>query len=256
MDTPPGGTPPTIPGGRYVTVQVPRVRPYLTYVIMGVTILVFLLQLATKTPEGYDLPIAFGMKVNELILKGEFWRLFTPMLLHDNTNFLHILFNMYALYALGPGIESNYGHGRFLALYVLSGFAGNVLSFLFSAAPSLGASTAIFGLIGAEGVFLYRNRELFGQRAQRALMNIIVIAVINLLFGLSSGGLIDNWGHIGGLLGGTFFAWFAGPLYNLEGGLDYPRLVDQHNGSTTLSAALLDLLVFSGLAAMKFFRGF
>ncbi len=98
-----------------------------------------------------------GLKVNELIVQGQYWRLLTPMFLHGDI--LHLGFNMYALYIFGPSLERYFGHLRFITLFVLSGFAGNVLSFMFSAAPSLGSSTAIFGLLGAEGVFLYRNRQ-------------------------------------------------------------------------------------------------
>jgi rhomboid protease GluP len=88
------------------------------------------------------------------------WRLFTPLLLHGSI--AHIGFNMYALFIIGPGLERYYGHLRFLVLYLLAGFAGNVFSFLFTPALSVGASTAIFGLVAAQGVFLYRHRQLFG----------------------------------------------------------------------------------------------
>ena len=130
---------------------------------------------------------------------------------------MHIAFNLYALFIFGPGLERYYGHGRYLALFLISGFAGNVASFLFSPAPSLGASTAIFGLLGAEGVFLYQNRSLLGRGAQRALTNLIVLAVINLVLGMQPG--IDNWGHIGGLIGGTLFASFGGPVLRVDGSL-------------------------------------
>jgi rhomboid protease GluP len=110
---------------------------------------------------GFDVPAALGMKVNELIIHGQIWRLITPVLLHGSI--LHLGFNMYALYILGPGLERFYGHWRFLTLYLLAGFAGNVMSFIFSPNPSLGASTAIFGLLGAQGVFLYHNRGIYGR---------------------------------------------------------------------------------------------
>lgn len=254
MAIPPGGPSSPIPGGYYVTVQAPRVRPIVTYVLLGITILIYVLQVITQSVMGTDLPAILGMKVNELILRGEVWRLITPVFLHGSL--LHIAFNMYALNVLGPGLESSYGHGRFLALYFLSGFAGNVLSFLFSPAASLGSSTAVFGLIGAEGIFLYRNREIFGAQARRALGNVVFIAIANLLLGLSASGRIDNWGHIGGLLGGTFFAWFAGPLYRLVGEFTAPRLVDIQAGGRALTTGIVDLLVFMGLAAMRFWRGF
>jgi len=157
--------------------------PIVTYTIMGLTVVIYVAQLITPFLFGYDLPAQLGMKENSLIAQGELWRLFTPMLLHGSI--LHILFNMYALRSFGPGLEQHYGHGRFLLLYLLAGFAGNVASLALSVNPSLGASTSLFGLFGAEGVFLYQNRELFGERARAALNQIVTLAVINLIIGLS-----------------------------------------------------------------------
>lgn len=248
---PDGSNPPPAPAGspgsRYVTLRLPSVPPYVTYVLMGITILVFVLQLLSEMTLGGDLPAALGAKVNDYILAGELWRLITPVLLHGSM--LHILFNMYALYAFGPTLERSYGHGRFLALYLLGGFAGNVMSFLFTANTSLGSSTAIFGLLGAEGVFLFRNRKLFGAQAQRALTNVVMVAALNLFLGMSPG--IDNWGHLGGLLGGSFFAWFAGPIYEVDDDYYNPRLVDEHTSRHAFTAGIIDFVVFAALAAMK-----
>ncbi|MFM8323044.1 MAG: rhomboid family intramembrane serine protease [Chloroflexota bacterium] len=235
---------------RYVTVRLPRVRPFVTYVLMGLCIAVFALQLLSETVLGNDWPLLLGAKVNELIIDGQLWRLLTPVFLHGSL--LHIFFNMYALYSFGPSLESSYGHWRFLALYFLAGFSGNVLSFLFTEAPSVGSSTAIFGLLGAEGVFLFRNRRLFGAMARTMLINVAVVAAINLGLGMSPG--IDNWGHLGGLLGGSFFAWFAGPVYQLEDEYLQPRLVDEHTSTHSLAAGLAGFVIFAGLAAMKIFQ--
>lgn len=250
-DRPEPGYPETA-SPRYVTLRIPRVKPMVTYILLGITVVVFLIQVATELIFGQDLAAAMGLKVNDLIIGGEIWRLFTPVFLHGSI--LHIGFNMYALVALGPSLESYYGHGRFLALYILSGFAGNVISFLFSANPSLGASTAIFGLIGAEAIFLYRNRGILGGMAQRALGNVIFILVINLFLGLSPG--IDFWGHMGGLLGGSFFAWFAGPVFRVEGGYLDPHLVDESDQSRALVFGLLDFIIFAALAMLKIWRGY
>lgn len=255
MYPPPDDQTPGYPGAaqpRNVKVRLPHATPVVTYVLLGVTVAVFLVQMATEYVLGYDLASAIGLKVNDLIISGQVWRLITPMFLHGSL--LHIGFNMYALFALGPSLEGYYGHGRFLALYMLSGFAGNVVSFLFSANPSLGASTAIFGLIGAEAIFLYRNRGLLGAQAQRALGNVAIILVINLMIGLSPG--IDFWGHVGGLLGGTFFAWFAGPVYRMEGGYLEPQLVDESDSGRALIFGALDFAIFTALAAMKILRGY
>jgi rhomboid protease GluP len=216
---------------------------------MAISILVFLVQQASRTSFGGDIPAALGMKVNDLILQGEYWRLFTPMILHGSL--LHLGFNMYALYIFGPGLERHYGHARFLALYLLAGFAGNVLSFIFSAANSLGSSTAIFGLLGAEAVFLFRNQRLLGGSARRALNNLILIAVVNFLIGLSPG--IDNWGHLGGLLGGTFFAWLGGPVLEVSGAYPDYRIEDKRPKRQVLLAGVLDFLVFAALAGLTIF---
>lgn len=228
-----------------------RETPVVVYVIMGLTVIIYLLQMLTEfVMGGVDLPAALGMKVNALIQQGQLWRLFTPMLLHGSL--LHIGFNMYALYALGPGLESFYGHRRFLVLYVLSGFAGNVFSFLFSPANSLGSSTAIFGLLAAQAVFLYKNKKLFGSSAQRALGNVVLVAVLNLWIGLSPG--IDNWGHLGGLVGGALFSWFAGPQLTVEGLLGNYTLVDQRKNSRVVWVAALVGGLFAAivLAALIF----
>ncbi len=218
-----------------VRVRMPYAKPWVTYTIMGLTIFIFLLQLAGQYLLGSDIVAIYGVKVNELIAAGEVWRLFTPMLLHGSL--LHIAFNMYALFAFGTRLELFYGHWRFLAMYVVAGFAGNVLSYTFSPAASLGASTAIFGLLGAEGVFLFRNWKLFGNAARRDLQNLVILLVVNLLIGLNA--RFDNWGHLGGLIGGVAFAWLAGPL--LEIGFDEkgPVFRDRHGDREAVIALVL-----------------
>ena len=192
----------------------PVYRPFVTYSLIGICVVVYLLQWVTQSFLNIDIPAAWGVKDNILIMQGQVWRFITPIFLHGSI--VHLGFNMYALFALGPTLERFYKHWRYLVLFLLGGFAGNVLSFMFTKNPSLGASTAIFGLLGAEGVLIYQNREIFGANARRALPQVVMIAVINLMIGLSIPA-IDNWGHIGGLVGGTLFAWFGGPLLQRQG---------------------------------------
>jgi rhomboid protease GluP len=211
-----------------------------TYVLLGLTILVYLLQVGTEFAFGVDLPAAYGLKRNDLIAQGQLWRLITPVFLHGSI--LHIGFNMYALYIFGPGLERHFGHARYTALYFLSGFGGNVISMMFTVNPSLGSSTAIFGLLGAQGMFLFQNQEVLGRIARRALSNIISVALINLLIGLSPG--IDNWGHLGGLAGGTLFTWLGGPLLSVEGVFPPYSLVDRRESGDVLRAILIVGLFF------------
>jgi len=229
-----------------VQVATPNVKPYATYIILAVTTFVYLLQFAGQNHLLPDVS-SFGDKNNSLIRLGQLWRLITPVFLH--ASILHIAFNMYALYIFGRGIEARYGHGRFLLLYFLSGYAGNVMSFLLTVNPSLGASTAIFGLIAAEGVFLVQNRKLLGNRVNRSLMNLLYIAGVNLLIGFTTTG-VDNWGHIGGLLGGFLFAWFGGPRWKLEGFYPAVKLVDEREGHGALAGTVSVLLFFIPLTAL------
>ncbi len=231
------------------TVRENLVSPVVTYVLVVVTVIIYILQAGTQALTGYDLPALIGMKVNQSILEGQLWRLLTPMFLHGSL--VHIGFNMYALVVIGSGLEKRFGHWRFLALYTMGSFAGNVFSFLLSPNPSLGASTSIFGLLGAEMVFFYQNRELFGSGARRALQNVITVAVINLVIGLSPG--IDNWGHLGGLIGGLIFTWFGGPKLQLQGSFPFLTVEDERSVGDQILGVGLVILMFGTLAALKIF---
>lgn len=240
--------PPVAPPPGPISLRLPSSPPRVTYVILGLTIFVYLLQMASQFILGYDLPLILGAKSGDLIRQGQLWRLITPVLLHGSL--LHIGFNMYALFSFGTGLERRFGHFRFLVLYLLAGFSGNVLSFLFTSGISVGSSTSIFGLIAAEGIFLYQNRKLFGAESKQAMGNVISVAAINLFIGFSSGGLIDNWGHIGGLLGGLVFTWFGGPIWQVEGLYPLLRLVDQRIGRDVVLGAAAVLIIFSTLAIL------
>ncbi len=230
-------------------VQEKIVTPVVSYVILVISVIVYIGQFFSEALLGTDIPALFGMKINELILEGQWWRFVTPMLLHGSP--LHIGFNMYALVVIGAPLERRFGHARFLLLYLSGAFAGNVFSFLFSPSPSLGASTSIFGLLGAQMVFLYQHRTLFGSQARAALQNAIFWAGVNLLLGLNPG--IDNWGHLGGLFGGLVFASLGGPALKVEGSYPLFRIIDQRELRHSLTALGVVVIVFGALAAVKMF---
>lgn len=223
--------------------------PYATYTLIVVTVLVYLLQLLSQNLYGLDIPAQLGFKYGPPIREGQFWRLLTPLFLHGSI--LHIGFNMYALYSFGRGMESRFGWLRFLALYFLAGFAGNVFSFVLTPEPSLGASTAVFGLLAAEAVFLFQNRSILRGQARRAISNLVYMAGINLLIGFSVSG-VDNWGHIGGMLGGLLFAWFGAPSWRVEGVYPEMHVVDERKDNGLLAGSLAVLLFFIPLAVMGF----
>ena len=153
------------------------VSPIVTYVLVALTVAIYLLQMGTNALFHVDLPAALGMKVNQYIMAGQLWRLLTPMFLHGSI--LHIGFNMYALVVIGSGLERRFGNWRFLLLYVLGSFGGNVFSFMLSPNPSLGASTSIFGLLGAQkGFFSFKLQGLGNGTDGSELINAAVFADI------------------------------------------------------------------------------
>ncbi|MEP7355909.1 MAG: rhomboid family intramembrane serine protease [Anaerolineales bacterium] len=206
----PPAAPPAAP--RPVSVRLPFGKPFMTYVFLGLITLVFLGQLASGQLLGEDLVLDYGAKVNSLIAQGEYWRLLTAIFVH--ASILHFGFNAYALYILGRDVEAFNGPVRFSLVFLLAGLSGSLFSLVFNPSPSVGASGAIFGLIGALVVFLYRHRKLFGERGRRNLQSIVVIALINLAIGLRGG--IDNWAHLGGLVGGLILGWAIGPVWALR----------------------------------------
>lgn len=141
------------------------------------------------------------------ILAGQYYRLLTGMFLH--ANLVHLIFNMYALYIIGMQLESFLGRYKYLTVYLLSGLAGSVLSIFFSAGLSVGASGAIFGLLGSLLYFGYHYR-IYLETVVKS--QIIPIILINLCIGFAISG-IDNSAHIGGLIGGLLSTMAVGIKY-------------------------------------------
>ncbi len=246
------GTPAGAPPAPLSPTILQRVQRFpATFGLIGVTVLVFAAQWLGNALVGADVVLYYGAKINDQLAAGQAWRLITPVFLH--ASLLHIGVNMYSLYALGPAVERFFGHGRFLAIYLLAGISGVLLSLVMSPNPSVGASGAIFGLLGALAAFLYLHRATFGQFGAMQLRQLLFVALINLGLGLSPG--IDNWGHVGGMLAGAGLAWFLGPRFTtalLPDGR--PRLVDQRPReelTVRLALALAAVLILSIVAMMN-----
>jgi rhomboid protease GluP len=246
-------TPETIPNPQKQQNLLKPPTPWVTYVLMGLCILIFGIQLLSKSQFNADLPFLFGGKINQAILAGQFWRLITPALLHGNI--YHLLFNMYALYVLGNRLENIYGHSRFTALYLLGAFGGNVLSFVLSKSNSLGSSTAIFGLLAANLVLMLANKEFFGDRFRPILSNLVFLLFINLAIGIMPGSSIDNFGHLGGLIAGGFFAFLAGPKWNVQNENGLLRLKDSRSQKEVLLGLFMVFAAFVIMAAIPFLKG-
>ena len=137
-----------------------------------------------------------------------FSRLVTSMFLHGGI--IHLALNMYCLYAIGPQLESFYGKIKYLAIYLLSGIIGGLFTLLFidSTTVSIGASGAIFGLLGALLYFGYHYRIYLGEVMKSQIIPLIIInVVISFIFGF------NNIAHLGGLFGGYLIAKACGVKY-------------------------------------------
>ncbi|WOK92221.1 hypothetical protein Cni_G00912 [Canna indica] len=176
-----------------------------TNVLLAVNVLVYAAQIATQGKL-----LLWGAKVNSLIDKGQLWRLATSSLLHANIG--HLMINCYSLNSIGPTVEQLSGPRRFLAKYFTSAIASSVMSYNFCKSPAVGASGAIFGLVGSYAIFVLRHRSLVGG-GKKDLQHIAHVIALNMAIGFLSKG-IDNWGHLGGLLGGAAVSWFLGPAWH------------------------------------------
>lgn len=180
--------------------------PFVTYALLAVTVAMFLVETVAGGSQNPWVLLRLGARSNQLILAGQWWRLITPAFLHIGIT--HIVINGFSLYYLGLICERIFGHWRFAVIYLVSAFTGNVASFVFaSSALSAGASTAIFGLMGAFVMLgdTFRHNPIITQLARQFAL----LAVLNLVFNLFASG-IDIAGHIGGLVGGFLIAGLLG----------------------------------------------
>lgn len=175
--------------------------PFMTYALIFVNVLIFILMLS---PGIYNDFVNLFANYYANVQNGEVYRLVTCMFLHGNS--IHLFFNMYALYIIGPEIERYYGPFKFLIIYLLSGVIGSLFSAVLITSPSIGASGAIFGLFGALLYFGFNYRATLDGYLKG---QIIPLILINLLVGLIVPG-IDIAAHIGGLIGGLLISLMVG----------------------------------------------
>ena len=240
------------PGQTPVMVRGLSHKPFVTYVILGFTILVFVAQNLSKMQFKVDYPLNILAKINPAIIAGELWRLVTPVFAH--AGILHVGFNMYALWILGRQVESLFGHERFILIYFLGALGGNTLSFALSKNASVGASTAIFALIGAQAVFIIKNRKFFGANARQMLSQIGFILLLNFVISVAPGSAIDLWGHLGGFLAGTVFSVLGAPLLKLANEQGRMTLVDDSHRSDRYLAFLMVFVAFTLIVLIVFRR--
>lgn len=268
--------PPVRPPGeprQRINLRIPSVPPTATYVLIAINVILFLIR--ALSPQIDEQLYLWGANhASDIFLKGQYYRLLTAMFLHAGifNEFggyslgysIHLISNMYVLYAVGVSMERLFGHSRFLIVYLLGGLAGSVASALLGAdnAYSVGASGAVFAILGAEFVYLWHHRQLMGAAGRERRKTLIVLAIINFAGGLASqvpgsgsNILIDNWGHAGGMVGGLVLTWVISPILNLRQHPDHPNELlgedinplRKHYWFVSLYATALVVLTFVGV---------
>ena len=207
-------------------------KPVITTILIAINICIFLIGYIFNI---HDALISYFGNYKPLVLEGQYYRLFTCMFLHSDI--FHIGFNMYALYILGAQAEGFFGKTKFSVIYILSGLSGSLLSILLNFNTiSIGASGAIFGILGALLYFGYNFRVYLGNTLIREILPVICI---NLLLGFYYSS-IDNYAHIGGLVGGFTTSMALG--FTTRSGAN-----DKING------IIITILLFAFLIFMNFF---
>jgi membrane associated rhomboid family serine protease len=182
----------------------------LTWIVIGITVIVSVT--AWSVPELYP-----ALELTKSgVASGEYYRLWTVTLLHappgEGLGILHLLFNMYALYIVGPIVETLYGSRLFLGFYLLLAAAASVASFVFGPqGPSVGASGAIFGLFGLLLAASRTHQPMLDRRRRSLVGQLGPIIAINLAFGFLNGQAIDNSAHVGGLVAGLWLGYLLVP---------------------------------------------
>lgn len=183
--------------------------PRVYMVIIVINVLLYLLEVTRGvnpiTPATSDM-IDWGANVSALTLNGDAWRLLTSMFLH--VGLIHILLNMYMLFAFGPLVEERFGSARFTLVYLLSGLFGSLLSAEYHSSQvhtvvAAGASGALMGIAGAYiGHWIVSNAR-HEEQAQLGMSGPLAQTIgINLVLGMINP-VVDNACHVGGVIGGT-----------------------------------------------------
>jgi len=152
--------------------------------------------------------LSAGALSRDLVLQGEIWRLLSAMFLHGGID--HLIGNAVGLFIVGMAAEHAYGKLEMAAAYLISGLAGSAFSVLMNPGPAVGASGAIFGLLGAVIVFFLKYRDLFHLRDKRVGNVLLVWAGYSVVTSYFAP-FVDNAAHVGGLIGGAFCGYLLTP---------------------------------------------
>jgi len=176
-------------------------KPYITYILIAINVIIFMLSNILRI---HDFVLDMFCLHGESVRNGDIYRIFSSMFLH--ADIFHLFFNCYSLYVIGTEVENYLGRIKYVIIYLLSGVFGSLLSITLGTYASVGASGAIFGLMGCLLYFGYHYRVYLGQTLKSQILPLILF---NLAYGFMVTG-IDNFAHIGGLIGGVLTTAMVG----------------------------------------------
>ncbi|MDP8239504.1 MAG: rhomboid family intramembrane serine protease [Candidatus Hatepunaea meridiana] len=182
--------------------------PKLTLLLIIVNTLVYIWEIQTGALLNQASIINAGALYREGVLNGEIWRLGTAIFLHDG--FDHLFGNCIVLYILGMACEHAFHPKRTAVIYLVSGLSGSLLSMTLQSTPSVGASGAIFGVMGSVIVFMYKYQNHFFIRNKRIGFILVIWALYTIAGGFTDP-YVDNFAHIGGLIGGALVTLYLPP---------------------------------------------
>jgi membrane associated rhomboid family serine protease len=233
---------------------------FMTYLIIAVTVVTSLAAMSGALDhQGFLVSGSLEWQLALIplfVAHGEYYRLLSVTLVHDPTSYLHLLFNMYALWYAGKLVERMYGAWRLLALYAICGAAGGAASFAFGMTIQsfgVGASGAIFGLFGVVLVATRFHHAILDAQSRAIAGQVGFLIVLNLVLGLSGFFNVDNFAHVGGLLAGLWLAFVLPPgqVQTLasawQGGRSRPRhqaLALRAVGVTLLIAVIVGVVAY------------
>ena len=189
---------------------------FMTYLIMAVTVVTSLAAMSgAVTPQGFidqgSLEGQLGLHPL-LVAHGDYYRLLSVTLVHDPSDILHLLFNMYALWYAGQLVERMYGPWLMFGLYAVCGIAASTASYTFGPGGwSVGASGAIFGLFGVVLVATRLHHAILDAQSRAIAAQVGILIVLNLAIGFSGFLNVDNYAHVGGLLAGLWLGLILPP---------------------------------------------
>lgn len=220
----------------------PAVPVYTTILIAGIAI-VFLAQIGTGLDESI---LRAGFVKNDFRDKHEYWRILTGASTH--ASILHVAMNCYAFYSFGRIFEMLSNRAHLAIVFLLSSIGGGALSLLLQPATiSVGASGGIVGLVSYLAVYSFKRRQFISPQFRKSLLTNIGFILV---FGLVLYQVVDNWGHIGGLITGAAYGWLQIPANEYKDPRDASKGIDTLGVvalGTYLAACAFSVLLIAGI---------